>query len=95
VDLSAYRILQEALTNAFKHAGPDARAEVRLSTGDQHVTIEVLDNGRGGTILPGSGHGIVGMRERALLLGGSLQVGPRLGGGFQVVARLPVGDEPA
>jgi signal transduction histidine kinase len=95
VDLSAYRIAQEALTNVLKHAGPGARTEVRLSTDDHHVAIEVLDNGRGGTILPGSGHGIVGMRERALLLGGSLHVGPRPGGGFQVVARMPIRDEPA
>ena len=95
VDLSAYRIVQEALTNALKHAGPGARAEVRLSTGGRHVTIEVFDNGRGATILPGSGHGIVGMRERALLLGGSLHVGPRPGGGFQVVARLPIEGGPA
>jgi signal transduction histidine kinase len=95
VDLSAYRIAQEALTNVLKHAGPSARTEVRLRTGNHHVAIEVLDNGRGGTILPGSGHGIVGMRERALLLGGSLHAGPRPGGGFQVVARLPVRDEPA
>jgi signal transduction histidine kinase len=95
VDLSAYRIAQEALTNVLKHAGPSARTEVRLSTDNHHVAIEVLDNGRGGTILPGSGHGIVGMRERASLLGGSLHAGPRPGGGFQVVARLPVRDEPA
>jgi signal transduction histidine kinase len=95
VDLSAYRIVQEALTNALKHAGPGARAEVRLSTDKRHVAIEVLDDGRGGSILPGSGHGIVGMRERALLLGGSFHAGPRPGGGFQIVARLPVGDEPA
>ena len=94
VDLSAYRIVQEALTNVLKHAGPAARTEVRLSGDDQQVAIEVLDDGRGGTILPGSGHGIVGMRERALLLGGSLDVGARPGGGFQVLARLPVGGEP-
>src|SRR6266511_4077000 len=90
VDLSAYRIAQEALTNVLKHAGPSARTEVRLSTDNHHVAIEVLDNGHRATILPGSGHGIVGMRERALLLGGSLDAGPRLDGGFQVVARLPV-----
>jgi signal transduction histidine kinase len=95
VDLSAYRIVQEALTNALKHAGPGARAEVRLHTDNRGVDIEVLDNGRGVTILTGSGHGIVGMRERALLLGGRLDVGPRAGGGFHVVAYLPVGEEPA
>jgi signal transduction histidine kinase len=95
VDLSAYRIVQEALTNALKHAGPGARAEVRLHTGSRGVDIEVLDDGRGGTILIGSGHGIVGMRERALLLGGRLDASPRPGGGFHVVAHLPLGQEPA
>jgi signal transduction histidine kinase len=95
VDLSAYRIVQEALTNALKHAGPGARTEVRLHTGGRGVDIEVLDDGRGGTILTGSGHGIVGMRERALLLGGRLDASPRPDGGFQVVAHLPVAEEPA
>ena len=95
VDLSTYRIVQEALTNVLKHAGPSSRAEVRLSTDNRAVAIEVLDNGHGATILPGSGHGIAGMRERTLLLGGSLDAGPRPGGGFQVVARLPIGQEPA
>jgi signal transduction histidine kinase len=95
VDLSAYRIVQEALTNVLKHAGTTARAEVRLSTDDHGVAIEVLDDGHGDTILPGSGQGIVGMRERAQLLGGSLEAGPRPRGGFHVVARLPIGKEPA
>jgi signal transduction histidine kinase len=95
VDLSAYRIVQEALTNALKHAGPGARTQVRLHTDSRGVDIEVLDDGRGGTILTGSGHGIIGMRERALLLGGRLDAGPRPGGGFQVVAHLPIRDEPA
>ena len=96
VDLSAYRIVQEALTNVLKHAGPGANAEVRLSTDNHGLTIEVLDNGHGVTILPGSGHGIVGMRERALLSGGRLDAGPRPGGGgFQVVGHLPIGDERA
>ena len=95
VDLSAYRIVQEALTNALRHAGPSARTEVRLHADNRGVDIEVLDNGRGVTILTGSGHGIIGMRERALLLGGRLDVGPRPGGGFHVVAHLPVGEEPA
>jgi signal transduction histidine kinase len=95
VDLSAYRIVQEALTNVLKHAGTTAQTEVRLSTDDRGVAIEVLDDGHGDTILPGSGQGIVGMRERAQLLGGSLEAGPLPGGGFQVVARLPIGKEPA
>jgi signal transduction histidine kinase len=95
VDLSAYRIVQEALTNALKHAGPGARTEVRLHTDDRGVDIEVLDDGRGATTLTGSGHGIIGMRERALLLGGRLDAGLRPGGGFQVVARLPIRGEPA
>ena len=95
VDLFAYRIVQEALTNVLKHAGSHARTEVRVSTDNHGVEIEVLDNGHGATILPRSGHGIVGMRERALLLGGSLDTGPRPGGGFQVVAYLPIGEEPA
>ncbi len=94
VDLSAYRIVQEALTNVLKHAGPSARTEVRLSTDGRAVVVEVLDNGHGATILPGSGHGIVGMRERALLLGGSLDARPRSGGGFQVVAYLPIPGAP-
>ena len=93
VDLSAYRIVQEALTNVLKHAGASARTEVRLSTDNHGVAIDVLDNGHGATILPGSGHGIAGMRERAQLLGGSLDAGPRPGGGFRVVAHLPIGEE--
>jgi len=95
VDLSAYRIVQEALTNVLKHAGTGASAEVHLSTDNHGVAIEVLDNGHGVSTLPGSGLGIVGMRERALLSGGSLDAGPRPGGGFQVVAHLPIGDEQA
>ncbi|MEU5883030.1 histidine kinase [Spirillospora sp. NPDC047279] len=102
VDLFAYRIVQEALTNVLKHTGPGSRADVRLGvrqggTGGE-ILIEVLDDGRGahdeanGTK---GGHGIVGMRERALLLGGTLDAGPRPGGGFEVVAHLPTGGEPA
>ncbi|CAN5213367.1 hypothetical protein BH18ACT5_BH18ACT5_01540 [soil metagenome] len=95
VDLSTYRIVQEALTNVLKHAGPGAPSEVRISTDNSGIAIKVLDNGHGATILPGAGHGIVGMRERASLLGGSLEAGPRPGGGFQVVAYLPLTEEPA
>ena len=95
VDLSTYRIVQEALTNVLKHAGPGARGEVTLGTDCHGHAIEVLDDGHGVSTLPGSGLGIVGMRERALLLGGSLDAGPRPGGGFQVVAHLPIGEEQA
>ncbi|HEX6678083.1 MAG TPA: sensor histidine kinase [Actinomycetes bacterium] len=103
VDLFAYRIVQEALTNVLKHAGPGTHTEVRLGTDRNGIVIEVLDDGHGATTLPGSGaaqgqargHGIVGMRERALLLGGTLEARPRPGGGFRVVAHLPTGGEPA
>lgn len=95
IELAIYRIVQEALTNVLKHAGPDAHAEVRVSSGDRAVTVEIEDNGTGMTRLPGSGHGIAGMRERAQSLGGTLDAGPREGGGFLVVARLPAAEESA
>jgi signal transduction histidine kinase len=94
VDLSAYRIVQEALTNVLKHAGPGAWSEVRVNLDNEVVSIEVTDDGHAVTT-PGSGHGIMGMRERALLLGGSLTAGPRVDGGFRVMARLPIGGGPA
>ena len=93
VDLFTYRIVQEALTNILKHAGAGAHAEVRVGVDQGEIVVEILDDGQGPTILPGSGHGIVGMRERAMLLGGTLQAGPRQIGGFQVVARLPIRGE--
>lgn len=93
VDLFAYRIVQEALTNVLKHAGVDATAHVRLEETDGHLDIEVADTGTGSTTLPGSGQGIVGMRERAILLGGTFQAGPRPEGGFRVLAKLPIGDQ--
>lgn len=89
VDLATYRIVQEALTNVVKHGGPDPTAEVRLSADDQMLTIEVTDHGSGVSTLPGSGHGLRGMRERAALLGGTFEAGPRPGGGFRIRARLP------
>jgi signal transduction histidine kinase len=105
VDLFAYRIVQEALTNVLKHAGPGAHTEVRLGTDRNGIVIEVLDDGNGTGSAFGRrsadsdpqirGSGIVGMRERALLLGGTLDARPRRGGGFQVVAHLPTGGEPA
>ena len=94
VDLSAYRIVQEALTNTVKHAGP-SRARVRVCYGERHLELEVTDDGRGpggaGNGRPGGqGQGLIGMRERVGLFGGRLEAGPRPEGGFAVVAHLPV-----
>ena len=90
VELSAYRIVQESLTNALKHAGPGARTRVLLTGDGDALVVEVADDGRGATVLPGAGHGLVGMRERALLLGGVLEAGPGADGGFRLRARLPL-----
>ena len=95
VDISAYRIVQEALTNVLKHAG-QATAAVSVRCGSDEVLIEVTDDGAG---LPaggpgGAGHGLAGMRERVALFGGDLAAGPRPGGGFGVRARLPLNDRP-
>jgi signal transduction histidine kinase len=89
LDLSAFRIVQEALTNTLKHAGP-ARAEVTVSYEDGLVSLEIADTGRGPGGGRGTGHGLVGMRERAVMFGGELQVLPRPEGGFAVRARLPL-----
>ncbi len=94
VDLSAYRIVQEALTNVMKHAGP-ARVRVALHHGEHALEIEVLDNGRGNLgAARAAGHGLVGMRERVALFGGELVTGPAPRGGFAVHARLPIGGPP-
>ncbi len=93
VDLFAYRIVQEALTNVLKHGGVDAAVQVRLEETDGHLDIEVIDTGTATSTLPGSGQGIVGMKERAMLLGGTFEAGPRPEGGFRVLARLPIGDQ--
>jgi signal transduction histidine kinase len=91
VDLTAYRILQESLTNALRYAGRTT-ARVTLSYGEDALQLEVVDGGPGrvdGTS-QGSGHGIAGMRERAQAVGGTLSAGPIPGGGFRVHARLPL-----
>jgi signal transduction histidine kinase len=90
LDLSAYRIVQEALTNTLKHAGPGAHARVVLRRDAEAVTIEVDDDGTGAAPPRAGGHGLVGMRERVALLGGDLRAGPGAGGGFAVRARLPL-----
>ena len=90
VDAAAYRIVQESLTNALRHAGPAARATVRLDYRDGALEIEVADDGLGSTALNDSpGHGIAGMRERAAGLGGTLSATAVSGGGFRVRAVLP------
>jgi signal transduction histidine kinase len=91
LDLTAYRIVQEALTNVVRHAGPST-ARVAVRHGPGQVAVEVFDDGKGGD--PGEGgHGISGMRERAALYGGTLEAGPLPGGGFRVAATLPL-EEP-
>jgi signal transduction histidine kinase len=91
VDLTAYRIVQEALTNALKHAGPGVHADVHVCYGDAELEILVSDNGRGSHVArPAGGHGLVGMQERVNLFGGQLVTGNRSGGGFQVRATLPL-----
>ena len=89
VDLAAYRIVQEALTNALKHSG-GARAAVDVTYGSEEIEIRVSDDGPGGAEIRPGGHGLVGMRERASVYGGALEAGPRPNGGFDVVARLPL-----
>jgi signal transduction histidine kinase len=93
VDVSVYRIVQEALTNVLKHAGP-ARADVTIGCAKDAVMIEVTDDGtaKSGHGAPVGGHGLAGMRERAAVFGGELAAGPRPGGGYAVRARLPLGD---
>jgi signal transduction histidine kinase len=98
LDLSAYRILQEAVTNAMKHARP-ARVEVRVRYGERDLEVRVEDDGRGAAAGgpdggPADGHGLIGMRERVALFGGELSAGPRDGGGFAVRACLPLDGGP-
>jgi signal transduction histidine kinase len=104
VELSVYRIVQEALTNALKHSHP-TRVTVTLSFRRSRLEVEVVDDGttaaRGAAAEPsgderaarGRGHGLVGMRERVTLLGGELETGRRVGGGYRVAARLPIGGD--
>jgi signal transduction histidine kinase len=90
IELSAYRIVQEALTNALKHA-QGARADVEVSYDTEALELLVSDDGHGGvTPVGGGGHGLVGMRERVAMYGGSIEAGPRRPTGFAVRVRLPV-----
>lgn len=93
VDVTAYRLVQEGLTNAIKHAAA-RHAEVRVRYDGDQVEIEVCDDGRGAdgadSASSGGGHGLVGMRERVSIYGGELEAGPRAEGGFRLRARLPM-----
>lgn len=96
VELSAYRIVQESLTNAMKHAGPGASADVSVKRRKGEVTVTVVDDGRGvisEAAQASGGHGIAGMRERVAALGGTLDCGARNGGGYRVHAVLPSTDD--
>jgi signal transduction histidine kinase len=89
VDLAAYRVVQEALTNAIKHAGP-AHAWVTIRYAARALELEIGDDGRSTPKNGGLGHGLVGMRERVALYGGDLEAGPRTGGGYAINARFPL-----
>lgn len=95
IELAAYRIVQESLTNARKHAGQSASAEIGLFYEDDAVTLEISDDGAGAMstlAATGAGNGLVGMRERVEIYGGELSAGAIAGGGFRVRARLPIRD---
>jgi signal transduction histidine kinase len=89
VDLSAYRVVQEALTNALKYAGP-ARAWVTVRWRERELELEIANDGRSTADGDGGGHGLAGMSERVSLFGGSIETGVRSGGGFVVTAHLPL-----
>ncbi|HEX2313459.1 MAG TPA: sensor histidine kinase [Thermomonospora sp.] len=94
LQLTVFRIVQESLTNTLKHGGPGAAARVPLHYGDEAIEVAITDDGRGAAAGDdGLGHGLAGMRERASVYGGSVRAGPRAGGGFEVVARLPIREE--
>ena len=89
VELTAYRLIQEGLTNALKHAHA-SRAEVAVTYGEDEIEVTVSDDGQGIGNGDGGGHGLVGMRERVSVYGGELDAGPQPGGGYRLRARLPL-----
>jgi signal transduction histidine kinase len=91
ISVACYRIVQEALTNVARHAGPGAAAKVRLDANDDHIEIEILDNGLGSTPSNTGGQGLPGMRDRTTALGGRFASSNRPDGGFRVWADLPLG----
>jgi signal transduction histidine kinase len=93
IDLAAYRLVQEGLTNVTKHRGTDARATVSVDWGAEKVTVAVEDDGFGGPAVPpamSTGNGLTGLRERVAIAGGDFVAGPVDAGGFRVAARLPL-----
>ena len=91
LEVVVYRVIQESLTNTLKHGGPGATARARLHYGEGTVEAAVCDDGRGtGAVSDGLGHGLIGLRERVGVYGGTVTAGPRPGGGYAVVARMPV-----
>ena len=97
IELTAYRVVQEALTNTRKHGGPEVGATVLLNYGNEDLTLLAEDDGRGARHelyesggADGLGHGLIGMRERVGMVGGRLEAGPRHGGGFRITAVLPL-----
>ncbi|MGV9213387.1 sensor histidine kinase [Micromonospora sp. RB23] len=98
LELTVYRVVQEALTNALKHAGVGATVDVRMTYAADAIEVRVVDDGRGRPVVspaPPGGHGLLGMRERVTVYDGSLTAGPRPTGGWQVRVRLPLPSEPS
>src|SRR6185312_8109017 len=94
LDLAVYRIIQEALTNARRHAGPSAAVHIRAAADDRNISIEVTDDGGSARSSPeNGGHGLLGMRERVALYGGRFDAAALAGGGFRVRADLPIPPE--
>ena len=91
VALTAYRIVQESLTNSLRHARAH-HAAVTVANHSEVLDIEIADDGRGGNGAPSRGHGLVGMQERVAVYGGTFAAGPDASGGFRVTARLPYGE---
>ncbi len=97
LELTVYRVVQESLTNALKHAGVGASVELSLDWSERAVAVRAVDDGRGRPVVrpaPSGGHGLLGMRERVGVYDGSLAAGPTLGGGWRVEARLPLPSAP-
>ncbi len=90
LELTVYPIVQEALSNAIKHAGDNVAVSISVEIDKQQVAVQVQDNGKGGDVRSTGGHGIAGMRERVDLIGGEFFAGGRSGGGFEIRARLPL-----